>query len=145
MDTLSQLAGCYQALADPIRLRILGLVQSGAPSATDINRSLDMSQPRVAHHIKILVAAGLVRAERDGRFVRYRPPESGRHRDLFDVATTALAGTEEQETLRAPEREATRPEPGTARSTTRKPAAREGTLRESDDPEPREEIEDFLL
>jgi len=83
------LASAFQALGDPIRLRILSLVGTGSPSATDLNEALGMSQPRVAHHLKILVTAGLISAVRDGRFVRYHAPQDGLERTLFDLAAGA--------------------------------------------------------
>jgi DNA-binding transcriptional ArsR family regulator len=70
---LSQL----QAAADDTRLRILDLVSRGAPTASEVIGSLGMSQPRVAHHLKILVTAGLVDSRRDGRFMRYTLATSG--------------------------------------------------------------------
>lgn len=81
---LSALA--FQALSDPTRLRLLSLAASGAPCANDLNRALNMSQPRVARHLKILVEAGLLEADRDGRFVRYRLTESDWGRRLVGLA-----------------------------------------------------------
>lgn len=90
IDYLDTLALKFQALADPTRIRILQLIRSGSPSATDLNQALGMSQPRVAHHIKILVTSGLVLAGRDGRFVRYKPPLAGVEREIFDLALSHL-------------------------------------------------------
>jgi DNA-binding transcriptional ArsR family regulator len=104
MDANTRLASQFQALADPIRLRILQLVSRGLPSATDLNRALGMSQPRVAHHLKILVDSGLLSARRDGRFVRYLLPGDQAEASLVAAALAALGAT----TPGGPPREARR-------------------------------------
>ena len=69
-----------KALADPVRLAILGFLRE--PDTTccsredgicgcDVETFLGVSQPTVSHHMKILVQAGLVRAEKRGRWVFY--------------------------------------------------------------------------
>jgi len=69
-----------KALADTNRLRILEFFL--APEHTccapedgvcscDLERHLGLSQPAVHHHMRILVDAGLVVAERRGRWVYY--------------------------------------------------------------------------
>lgn len=85
-----RLAGQLQALADDTRLKILTLVAGGAPSATEINQALAMSQPRVAHHLKVLVDAGFLEASRDGRFVRYTLPGDGFEGRLAAVVLQAV-------------------------------------------------------
>jgi ArsR family transcriptional regulator len=92
MDTNSRLASQFQALADPIRLRIIQLVSQGSPSATDLNRALEMSQPRVAHHLKVLVDAALILARRDGRFVRYALPADPAEASIVQAALGVLGG-----------------------------------------------------
>jgi DNA-binding transcriptional ArsR family regulator len=90
MDAKTRLATQFQALADPTRLRVLEIVSRGLPSATDLNRALGMSQPRVAHHLKVLVDAGLVQARRDGRFVRYLLPVDPVESSLVAAALGAM-------------------------------------------------------
>jgi ArsR family transcriptional regulator len=69
-----------KALADPARLAILSFLRS--PDTTccsredgicgcDVETFLGVSQPTVSHHMKVLVQAGLVRAEKRGRWVFY--------------------------------------------------------------------------
>lgn len=63
------------ALADPVRLRILGLIgsaESGEVCACDLVEPLGRSQPTVSHHLKVLFEAGLVERERRGSWVFYR-------------------------------------------------------------------------
>lgn len=87
---LSQL----QAVADDTRIRILELTARGLPTASDLNQALGMSQPRVAHHLKILVTAGILNAERDGRFMRYTLPREGFEAKLARLILDHAAGRE---------------------------------------------------
>lgn len=70
----------FKALADPVRLSILeflwdplsdGLRTEGGICAGDIEDFLDVSQPTVSYHMKILAGAGLVYAEKRGQRVYY--------------------------------------------------------------------------
>lgn len=67
------MAGLAKALADTNRLEILRLLasQSGPICACDIVDYLDLSQPTVSHHLKILKEAGLLRASRNGLWMFY--------------------------------------------------------------------------
>lgn len=61
------------ALADPTRRRIVAwLSEDGPATATELARRLPMTRQGVARHLEVLGAAGVVRAAREGRDVRYR-------------------------------------------------------------------------
>jgi ArsR family transcriptional regulator, arsenate/arsenite/antimonite-responsive transcriptional repressor len=69
-----QLSRQFAALADPVRLRILSVLATapdGAMCACDLVEPVGKSQPTVSHHLKVLKAAGLVTAQRDGRNIWY--------------------------------------------------------------------------
>jgi DNA-binding transcriptional ArsR family regulator len=53
----------FAALAEPNRLRIVELLRSGARSVNDIGERLDLSQPLVSKHLRVLKDAGLVGVE----------------------------------------------------------------------------------
>ena len=58
----------FDAVADPIRRRILELLQSGAVlSLTELSEPLPISRQAVTKHLDILENAGLVEQERVGR------------------------------------------------------------------------------
>lgn len=72
------LAGLYQALSDPTRLRILAIL-ADAPAGTSgelcvchIHAGLNLSQPTVSRHLATLRRAGLVTARRRGVWMHYR-------------------------------------------------------------------------
>jgi DNA-binding transcriptional ArsR family regulator len=67
-----QCAEYLRALADPIRLKIIRSLQSGALTVTDIGLLLELEITRVSHHLRVLFHADLVATERDGKFIYYR-------------------------------------------------------------------------
>lgn len=73
-DESQQVASTLRVLADPVRLRLLGLIRS-APDQRALTRdlvaSLEVSQPTISHHLGVLFDAGFVQRERDGRETWY--------------------------------------------------------------------------
>jgi ArsR family transcriptional regulator len=70
-----QIAGAFKALADPARLRLLSFIAaqpSGEACVCYLMKPLDISQPTVSHHLKVLYDAGLLERERRGTWVYYR-------------------------------------------------------------------------
>src|SRR4051812_12463475 len=51
------------ALGDPNRFRIVELLRSGARSVNDIGVRLELNQPQVSKHLRVLKEAGLVHVE----------------------------------------------------------------------------------
>lgn len=60
-----------KALADETRQQIMTLCCCQKLSVGDIVQALDVSQPTVSHHLKILKNAGLVRSQRQGKQIFY--------------------------------------------------------------------------
>lgn len=56
----------FEALADPVRRRILALLRQGEQPAGALVDALDLAQPNVSKHLKTLREAGLVRSRIDG-------------------------------------------------------------------------------
>jgi ArsR family transcriptional regulator, arsenate/arsenite/antimonite-responsive transcriptional repressor len=69
--TAERLAAVLKALAEPTRLRLVSLTDP-----------VNLTQPTVSHHLKILVEAGLLTREQRGKWAYYR---------LVDGALDALA------------------------------------------------------
>jgi DNA-binding transcriptional ArsR family regulator len=64
--------GLFAALADPTRWRVLNLLaERGEATATTLAGELPVSRVAVVKHLAVLDRAGLVRARRAGREVRY--------------------------------------------------------------------------
>ncbi|MAU82334.1 MAG: transcriptional regulator [Gordonia sp.] len=65
----------FKALADPVRLQLFSLIAShdgGQACVCDISPAVDVSQPTVSHHLKVLRTAGLLESERRGSWMHYR-------------------------------------------------------------------------
>jgi ArsR family transcriptional regulator len=73
-DWAEDLALMFRALGDPVRLRLLSRVAShagGEACVCDLSVGLDLSQPTISHHLKVLREAGLLQCERRGTWVYY--------------------------------------------------------------------------
>jgi DNA-binding transcriptional ArsR family regulator len=57
----------YAALAEPSRRQILDLLRDGERSVNDLVARLELSQPGVSKHLKVLREAGLVEVRPEGR------------------------------------------------------------------------------
>ena len=63
----------FDALADPIRRRILSLLLlHDERCVCDLNAVLDAPQPKVSRHLAVLREAGLVLTRREGVWMHYR-------------------------------------------------------------------------
>ncbi len=68
---LEKIADRLKAMADPMRLRILHVLQAGERCVTDILREVGGSQANVSKHLSVLRRAGLVEYRREGINVYY--------------------------------------------------------------------------
>ena len=100
-------AEIFKALGDPHRLRALhflatadvGCCTTGQGICTcDVQDVLGLSQPTVSHHMKILVEAGLVDAEKRGRWTYYTLSPKGWTvaRDAIEMFAAAAPACQKQ-------------------------------------------------
>ncbi len=61
----------YTALAEPHRRELLDLLREGEQTVSALVEQLDLSQPGVSKHLKVLREAGLVAVRTDGRRRHY--------------------------------------------------------------------------
>lgn len=66
-----QCADYLKALSDPIRLRIIRALQSGALTVSDLSELLEIEIQKVSHHLRILFHAELVTMKREGKYRYY--------------------------------------------------------------------------
>jgi ArsR family transcriptional regulator len=65
-------AQLLQALADPTRLAIVRQLSAERETcACDLTVGIDLAQPTVSHHLRVLREAGLVSADRRGTWIYY--------------------------------------------------------------------------
>jgi DNA-binding transcriptional ArsR family regulator len=65
------IAGCFQALADPTRLKILRALRGGARTVHDLVQMFEWTQPNISRHLSVLARSGLVTKSKQGMFVYY--------------------------------------------------------------------------
>jgi predicted transcriptional regulator len=78
MDLNDELLSFFKALAEPSRLRMVGLLARREYSVEELATTLDLRPSTVSHHVAKLVAAGLVSGRPD------------RHYHLYSLDTDAL-------------------------------------------------------
>lgn len=71
MISSAQCVKIFKALGDANRLHILQILQQGEQCACVLLENLNLSQPTLSHHMKILCDADLVRSRKDGKWVYY--------------------------------------------------------------------------
>jgi DNA-binding transcriptional ArsR family regulator len=67
----------FRALADPTRRAIFEKLAEGSKNASTLREGMEISQPAVSQHLSVLRNAGLVKEERQGRFVNYQVDPQG--------------------------------------------------------------------
>ena len=60
-----------KSLSDPNRVKIIKMLQQKNLCVCEIQNALQISQPNVSRHLKILEEAGLVDYQKDGLWVNY--------------------------------------------------------------------------
>jgi len=81
----------FHALSDPIRLEILSFLRDGEKCVCEIVPHLNLIQPLVSRHLKILKDAGIVRCRKDGTKRMYSIVDS-RIYNVVDGLTSELVG-----------------------------------------------------
>lgn len=65
-ETLEAVAQRFRILSDPMRLRILNLLQQGEMTVTQLVEGAESSQPNVSKHLTLMRNAGLVKRRQEG-------------------------------------------------------------------------------
>ncbi len=74
-DQAVELAEMFRLMGDPSRLRIVLACLDGAACVSDIAARTRLSPSLVSHHLRLLRAARILRAERQGKQVFYAPAD----------------------------------------------------------------------
>ena len=86
-------AGLFQALSEETRVRVVEMLTKEKRCACQILEKLEISQPTLSHHMRILSGAGLVTTEKRGKWVFYGINEAV-FADLKDFVERIGQGTE---------------------------------------------------
>lgn len=71
-SALELVSGCFRALSDPTRLRILRSLKGSEKTVRELVALCGWSQPNISRHLAILLRAGLVKKSKRGAHVHYR-------------------------------------------------------------------------
>lgn len=64
-------ASIFKAFCDENRIRILKMLTSGEKCACKMLEELNVTQPTLSHHMKILCDSGVVVGRKEGKWMRY--------------------------------------------------------------------------
>jgi DNA-binding transcriptional ArsR family regulator len=84
-DRAAQLADLFRLLGDTSRLRIVAACLDAPTAVSAIAEGLDLSLSLVSHHLRLLKAARIVRAERQGKNVFYAADDEHIRRVIVDM------------------------------------------------------------
>jgi len=90
IDVRSEIADLFHLLGDSTRLGIVYACLTTPKAAGDIAEGLGISASLASHHLRLLRAARLVRAERRGRHIYYVAADAHVRCILLDMAAHAL-------------------------------------------------------
>ena len=68
---MADIVKMLKALSDENRFTIFNIVLKGETCACELLKELDIAQPTLSRHMKVLVDSGLVRARKDAQWMRY--------------------------------------------------------------------------
>lgn len=67
----------FKAFCDENRIRILKMLRNGEKCACKILEELNVTQPTLSHHMKILCDSGVVVGRKEGKWMHYSISEEG--------------------------------------------------------------------
>ena len=71
------IAKVFKAFCDENRIKILKLLQTGEKCACILLDDLQITQPTLSHHMKILCDAGIVVGRKDSKWIYYSISQEG--------------------------------------------------------------------
>lgn len=74
----AETAEVFKAFCDENRIRIIEMLRSGEKCACKLLEELNVTQPTLSHHMKILCDSGVVESRKDGKWTHYRISAEGR-------------------------------------------------------------------
>ena len=69
--TREEVAAICKAMSDPNRLKIIELLTQGEKCGCHLLEELQVTQPTLSHHMKVLSDCGLVSSYKDGKWQHY--------------------------------------------------------------------------
>ena len=70
-------AAVFKAFCDENRIKILQLLQGGDKCACKLLTEMNITQPTLSHHMKILCDSGIVKGRKEGKWMHYSISQDG--------------------------------------------------------------------
>ncbi|HEX4858240.1 MAG TPA: metalloregulator ArsR/SmtB family transcription factor [Usitatibacteraceae bacterium] len=70
-QNIEEAASALQAMAHPIRIKVLCLLSSGEMAVQDINEAIGTTQSNISQHLRVLRASGLIESRKEGTRALY--------------------------------------------------------------------------
>lgn len=70
-------ATVFKAFCDENRIRILDMLSTGEKCACKLLEEIDVTQPTLSHHMKILCDSGIVVGRKEGKWTHYSISQKG--------------------------------------------------------------------
>ena len=70
-------AKVFKAFCDENRIRILDMLSTGEKCACRLLEEIDVTQPTLSHHMKILCDSGIVVGRKEGKWTHYQISRQG--------------------------------------------------------------------
>ena len=88
----------FKAFCDENRIRILKMLRSGEKCACKLLEALNVTQPTLSHHMKILCDSGVVIGRKEGKWMHYSISGEGAKiaKDLLKELTSANCGCQKE-------------------------------------------------
>ena len=78
----TEAAEIFKAFCDENRIRILEMLQTGEKCGCKLLEELNVTQPTLSHHMKILCDSGIVEGRKEGKWTHYKISNDGRNNAL---------------------------------------------------------------
>lgn len=82
-EQLKRTAEIFKALSDPTRLKIINALILSEMCVCDIAALIDVTQPAISHHLKVLRQLQLVKYRREGKIVYYELDDEHVHNVFY--------------------------------------------------------------
>ena len=81
-NNYTETAAIFKAFCDENRIRILEMLQTGEKCACKLLEELNVTQPTLSNHMKILCDSGIVESRKEGKWTHYKISNNGRNNVL---------------------------------------------------------------
>ncbi len=78
----TETAEIFKAFCDENRIRILEMLKTGEKCGCKLLEELNVTQPTLSHHMKILCDSGIVEGRKEGKWMHYKISMDGRNTAL---------------------------------------------------------------